>query len=379
MTHIIVGMSGGVDSSLTAALLIEQGYSVEGLFMFNWAQDEDAYCTAAEDYAVAAEVASDLGIKLHRADFSREYRERVFAHFLDEYRRGRTPSPDLLCNREIKFREFLNYALQLGADAIATGHYARVEQTTDRARLLLAVDQNKDQTYFLSAVDGEAFRRVLFPLGAYTKPQVREMAQQRGLVNYQRKDSTGICFIGERPMREFLGRYMEAQRGRIVDDGGHDLGEHPGLCFFTIGQRKGLGIGGQKHASDAPWYVYGKDIQSGTLQVTQNEQHPALHCHVARLETPHWLHPTLAPKDGWRGHARIRHRQALQPCRLQQDEGGQLLCRFDSAQWAIAPGQSAVFYDGDECIGSAVIESGVSVEGLAAAVASGPEQALNPL
>ena len=379
MTHVIVGMSGGVDSSLTAALLIEQGYSVEGLFMFNWAQDEDAYCTAADDYAVAADVAGDLGIKLHRADFSEQYRQRVFAHFLEEYQRGRTPSPDLLCNREIKFREFLNYARQLGADLIATGHYARVEQLEARARLLQAIDQNKDQTYFLSAVDGEAFRHVLFPLGEYTKPQVREMAQQRGLVNYQRKDSTGICFIGERPMREFLGRYMQAQRGRIVDDGGHDLGEHPGLCFFTIGQRKGLGIGGQKHASDAPWYVYAKDLDSGALRVTQNEQHPALHCPVAKLETPHWLHPTLAPHNGWRGHARIRHRQALQPCTLQQDESGAWLCHFDKAQWAIAPGQSAVFYAGEECIGSAVIEAAASAVDTAQSKVDGHENASNPL
>lgn len=376
MTHVIVGMSGGVDSSLTAALLLEQGYSVEGLFMFNWAQDEDAYCTAAEDYAVAAEVAADLGIKLHRADFSQEYRERVFSHFLDEYRRGRTPSPDLLCNREIKFREFLNYASQLGADAIATGHYARNEHRAGRAHLLQAVDQNKDQTYFLAAVDGQAFERVLFPLGEFTKPEVREMAQARGLVNYQRKDSTGICFIGERPMREFLSRYMESQGGRIIDDSGHDLGEHPGLCFFTIGQRKGLGIGGQKHAKDSPWYVYAKDTQSETLYVTQDENHPALHCQEARLEPPHWLHH--APDEAvWRGHARIRHRQPLQACTLTLDRGGASL-RFDAPQWAIAPGQSAVFYDGDECIGSAVIDHAMPAA-QAASAAVRPELSQNPV
>lgn len=367
MTHIIVGMSGGVDSSLTAALLLEQGHSVEGLFMFNWAQDEDAYCTAAEDYAVAAQVAADLGIKLHRADFSREYRERVFTHFLEEYRRGRTPSPDLLCNREIKFREFLDYARQLGADAIATGHYARLDHSGGRSRLLQAVDQNKDQTYFLAAVDGQALDHVLFPLGEFTKPQVREMAQARGLVNYQRKDSTGICFIGERPMREFLSRYLTTQRGRMIDDAGHDLGEHPGLCFFTIGQRKGLGIGGQKHATDAPWYVYAKDEHSATLYVTQNEQHPALNCRVAELETPHWLHeaPAAAP---WRGRARIRHRQVLQDCTLELD-GDTAVLSFDTPQWAIAPGQSAVFYQDEECLGSAVIARAVPEQGAAPDVA----------
>ena len=359
MAYIIIGMSGGVDSSLAASLLLEQGHQVEGLFMFNWAQDEDAYCTAADDFAVATQVASDLGIRLHRADFSEQYRERVFQHFLDEYAAGRTPSPDLLCNREIKFGEFLRHARQLGADYVATGHYARIEHGETRSRLLLAEDENKDQTYFLAAVDGEAFKQVLFPLGDYTKPQVREMAQQRGLLNYQRKDSTGICFIGERPMREFLSRYLETQAGLIVDQDGHQVGKHPGLCYFTIGQRKGLGVGGQKHAADAPWYVYAKDSASGELRVTQNQQHPLLHCASAELAPPHWLHPSLASpssesSEPWRGQARIRHRQALQDCRLVFDDGHYRL-DFDQSQWAIAAGQYAVLYKGNECVGCAEI------------------------
>lgn len=347
-------MSGGVDSSLTAALLLEQGHSVEGLFMFNWAQDEDAYCTAAEDYAVAAQVASDLGIRLHRADFSQQYRERVFAHFLEEYQAGRTPSPDLLCNREIKFDVFLKYARQLGADAIATGHYARLDHQPQRSRLLLAQDQNKDQTYFLASVHGDALHHVLFPLGEYSKPQVRDMAQARGLFNHQRKDSTGICFIGERPMREFLSRYMQAQAGDIVDDQGHVVGQHPGLCYFTIGQRKGLGVGGQKHALDAPWFVYAKQAGSKQLRVTQNAQHPALQRRQATLQQPHWI-AGQPPELPWRGLARIRHRQALQACTLQAQDGERLQIQFDDPQWAIAPGQYAVLYQQQECLGCAVI------------------------
>lgn len=354
MAHIIVGVSGGVDSALTAALLLEQGHQVEGLFMFNWAQDEDAYCTAAEDYAVAAQVCKDLGIALHRADFSQDYQQRVFAHFLDEYRAGRTPSPDLLCNREIKFKEFLRYAKTLGAEFIATGHYARLRRDAQGTHLLRAQDQNKDQTYFLAAVEPGAFAQVLFPLGEYSKPQVRQMASERGLVNYQRKDSTGICFIGERPMREFLSRYLSDQQGEIVDDTGHVLGSHPGLCYFTIGQRRGLGVGGQAHATEAPWYVYAKQQDSGRLRVTQNPDHPALRRVSARVDTPQWLFPPAEDGSIWRGQARIRHRQALQNCELRQADGLFTL-HFEQAQWAIAPGQYAVFYQGEECLGCAVI------------------------
>ena len=333
MSRILVGMSGGVDSSLTAALLLEQGHEVEGLFMFNWSEDEDAYCTAADDYETARQVASDLGIKLHRADFSKQYRERVFAHFLDEYRAGRTPSPDLLCNREIKFNEFLHYAQSLGAEYIATGHYARLDHQAGQTRLLMAEDQNKDQTYFLASVHGEALSKVLFPLGDYTKPQVRDMAQARGLVNYQRKDSTGICFVGERPMREFLSRYLQGQAGKIIDDQGHVVGQHPGLCYFTIGQRRGLGVGGQKHAKDAPWFVYAKERQTQTLRVTQNAEHPELRRKDARLRDAHWLsgHAVDLP---WRGTARIRHRQTPQACELKYADG-QLHIVFDEPQWAI--------------------------------------------
>lgn len=353
MAHIIVGVSGGVDSALTAALLLEQGHQVEGLFMFNWAQDEDAYCTAAEDYAVAAQVCKDLGIVLHRADFSQDYQQRVFAHFLDEYRAGRTPSPDLLCNREIKFKEFLRYAKTLGAEFIATGHYARLRRDAQGTHLLRAQDQNKDQTYFLAAVEPGSFERVLFPLGDYSKPLVRQMAGERGLVNYQRKDSTGICFIGERPMREFLSQYLSDQTGDIVDDGEHVLGRHPGLCYFTIGQRKGLGVGGQSHAADAPWYVYAKEQDTGRLRVTQNAHHPQLRRSSTRISPPQWLYAPASPQI-WRGQARIRHRQPLQDCELRQD-GGLFSLHFEQAQWAIAPGQYAVFYQDRECLGCAVI------------------------
>ncbi len=357
MTKIIVGISGGVDSSLAAALLLEQGYAVEGLFMFNWAEDEDAYCTAADDFREAARVAADLGICLHRADFSREYKERVFAHFLDEYRAGRTPSPDLLCNREIKFGSFLEHARSLGAEAVATGHYARLRHDADGAHLLQAADQDKDQTYFLADVRREALADVLFPLGRFTKPQVRRMAAERGLHNYQRKDSTGICFIGERPMREFLARYLDGTDGEIVDDGGVVLGRHPGLCYFTIGQRRGLGIGGQAHAVEAPWYVYAKEVDSGRLRVTQNARHPLLYCHGAVLAPPRWIHPP-ATIEGWRGTARIRHRQSPQACRLEHLNGSWTL-RFDEPQWAIAAGQYAVLYQGEECLGCAIIDAAV--------------------
>lgn len=354
MAHVIVGVSGGVDSALSAALLMEQGHRVEGLFMFNWAEDEDAYCTAAEDFEVARQVCADLGIPLHRADFSRQYQQRVFAHFLAEYRAGRTPSPDLLCNREIKFKEFLNYATSLGCDYVATGHYADLRRDAQGTHLIQAADTNKDQTYFLAAVEPGSFDKVLFPLGRHTKQEVRQMAQTRGLVNYQRKDSTGICFIGERPMREFLSRYMEAQGGDIVDDHNHVLGSHPGLCFFTIGQRKGLGIGGQAHASDAPWYVYAKEQDAQRLRVTQDANHPSLRRCQTRVAEPQWLFTPDNPRH-WRGKARIRHRQALQDCELRFTDGIFTL-EFDEAQWAIAPGQYAVFYQGDECLGCAVIQ-----------------------
>ncbi len=361
MTKIIVGMSGGVDSSLTAALLLEQGHAVEGLFMFNWSEDEDAYCTAAEDYREAARVAADLGISLHRADFSARYRERVFAHFLDEYRAGRTPSPDLLCNREIKFGSFLAHARNLGAEQIATGHYARLRQDADGPHLLLAADQDKDQTYFLADVRPEALAEVRFPLGDFTKPQVRRMAAERGLHNYQRKDSTGICFIGERPMREFLARYLDGIDGDIVDDGGRVLGKHPGLCYFTIGQRRGLGIGGQAHAADAPWYVYAKELDGQRLRVTQDPEHPLLHCSRAVLSEPHWIRQP-AQLDGWVGQARIRHRQVPQDCRLEREDERWIL-RFARPQWAIAAGQYAVLYAGEECLGCAVIDAARPTDG----------------
>ncbi|MEM7084240.1 MAG: tRNA 2-thiouridine(34) synthase MnmA [Pseudomonadota bacterium] len=348
---VIVGMSGGVDSSVSAALLIEQGYSVEGLFMVNWQEDEEAYCTAAEDFQDARAVCAHLGIPLHQADFSAEYRQQVFAYFLAEYRAGRTPNPDVLCNREIKFGAFYAYAKRLGADLIATGHYARVDTTGDRVRLLKGLDDNKDQSYFLHQSPVDALSRTLFPLGALPKEDVRERAFELGLHNHQRKDSTGICFIGERPFKEFLARYIPAQPGLIVTDDGHPAGEHDGLMYHTLGQRQGLKIGGLKGYPDGAWYVVDKHLDTNTLIIGQGAQHPLLLSDSLRTGPVTWINtPTSATL-----HAKIRYRQRDQACRIVPHSDG-LVVMFDEAQRAVAPGQFIVFYEGDECLGGAVIE-----------------------
>ncbi|MGB1580198.1 MAG: tRNA 2-thiouridine(34) synthase MnmA [Nevskiales bacterium] len=351
---VIVGLSGGVDSSVSALILQQQGYEVEGLFMFNWAEDESGYCEAAEDFQQARAVAQELGIPLHQADFSAEYRERVFSEFLEEYAAGRTPNPDLLCNREIKFKSFLDYALRLGADHIATGHYAQLQQTGDQTRLLRAVDANKDQTYFLALVDGQALQHCLFPLGSLHKPEVRDIAAKAGLPNYARKDSTGICFIGERPMREFLGQYLKREPGPIysLDHDGREIGQHEGLIFHTLGQRKGLGLGGISDAQEAPWYVIAKNEDDRSLWVSQNAEHPQLMSRQLILRDVHWVNAAPAPSENYQ--ARIRHRQALQHCQLgQHDDSYQL--EFEQPQRAAAPGQYAVLYDGDICLGGGCI------------------------
>jgi tRNA-specific 2-thiouridylase len=350
---ILVGMSGGVDSSVTAWLLQQQGYDVEGLFMFNWAEDESGYCDAADDYQNALSVCEELGIPLHRADFSTEYRERVFQSFLDGYAAGHTPNPDVLCNREIKFKSFLEYALRLGADKIATGHYAGVREVNDRAQLVMAKDHNKDQTYFLALVTEQALRHVLFPLAAFTKPEVRAMANEAGLPNHARKDSTGICFIGERPMREFLGGYLEAAPGPIysLDHAGRQIGEHQGLLFHTLGQRRGLGLGGMQDASDAPWFVVHKNMADNSLWVSQQSDHPQLMSSSAELNESHWIGD--APALPLRCKARIRHRQALQDCTVHSLDGTStgLTVDFDQPQRAVAAGQYIVFYRDDLCLG----------------------------
>lgn len=349
--RIIVGLSGGVDSSVAALRLLEAGHPVEGLFMQNWAEDEEGYCQAAEDFQDARAVCELLGIPLHRVDFSREYRERVFAAFLDGYRRGVTPNPDVLCNREIKFGSFLAHARRLGAELIATGHYAR---TDGSGRLLRAADAGKDQTYFLHAVDRDALRATRFPLGELHKREVRAIAKANGLPNHDRKDSTGICFIGERPFAEFLGRYLPDVPGDIEDPEGRRLGRHAGLSRYTLGQRQGLQIGGVAGRSDAPWYVAGKDPERNVLVVVQGHDHPALLERRLVAADPHWIAgmPPALPLDCT---ARTRHRQPDQPCRVTTTPGGGLAVVFERPQRALTPGQFIVFYAGEVCLGGGTI------------------------
>jgi len=354
MSLVIVGLSGGVDSAVAAHRLLEAGHTVEGLFMFNWAEDETGYCQAADDFASAQAVADHLGIVLHRADFSREYLDRVFQHFLDEYAAGRTPNPDLLCNREIKFAPFREHALRLGADRIATGHYA----DTRDGLLYRAADERKDQTYFLALVSSEQLQQVEFPLAPLQKSEVRRIAESIDLPNHDRRDSTGICFIGERNFADFLGDHLQDQPGPICDDTGRRIGEHRGLWRFTIGQRRGVGVGGVKGAPEAPWFVCGKEPASRTLIVTQNLDHPALAGRSLTAGDIHWIGPP--PALPGRCQARIRHRQPLMDCEVQPEviAGRQRLhVHFDESPWAIAPGQYVVFYDGRRCLGGAVIEA----------------------
>jgi tRNA-uridine 2-sulfurtransferase len=350
--RIIVGMSGGVDSSVAALRLLEAGHDVQGLFMSNWAEDEEGYCQSAEDFQDAREVCDLLGIPLHRADFAREYREQVFAAFLAGYRAGITPNPDVLCNREIKFGRFLEHAVRLGAARIATGHYAR---TDGRGRLLRAADPGKDQTYFLHAVSREALRRTLFPLGDLHKREVRAIAKASGLPNHDRKDSTGICFIGERPFAEFLGRYVDDEAGEIEDPEGRRLGRHQGLSRYTLGQRQGLRVGGIAGAGDAPWYVAGKDPARNVLLVVQGQDHPLLFSDALTAAEPHWIEGA-APALPLRCTARTRHRQPDRPCRVEALADGRLGVRFEAPQRALTPGQFIVFYDGELCLGGATIE-----------------------
>jgi tRNA-specific 2-thiouridylase len=352
---VILGLSGGVDSAVAALLLKEQGWQVEALFMKNWEEDDDAeYCSAAEDLADARAVADRLDIPLHTMNFSAEYWDRVFSYFLEEYRAGRTPNPDVLCNREIKFKAFLDHALGMGADCIATGHYARV--ACDRScHLLRAGDENKDQTYFLYMLGQRALKHSLFPLGDHSKPQVREMARQAGFSNYQKKDSTGICFIGERRFRDFLSTYLPANPGRIQTPEGQVIGEHQGLMYYTMGQRQGLGIGGRKDANDAPWFVAGKDLENNILIAVQGHNHPLLFSSALEAEQLHWI-TGQAPGEKLHCQARCRHRQPLQDCEA-HIHGDKMTVVFDQPQRAITPGQSVVLYLGQECLGGGIIRS----------------------
>ena len=355
--HIVVGLSGGVDSSVSAWLLKEQGYRVSGLFMVNWTEDEEGYCSSAQDYQDARAVCEELDIPLHRVDFSREYRDRVFAKFLADYQVGKTPNPDVLCNREVKFQPFREYALRLGADWIATGHYARIAHSADGPRLLRSVTEDKDQTYFLAAVAREHLDRVLFPVGGLSKPEVREIARKAGLPVHRKKDSTGICFIGEREFREFLSRYLKPNPGPILDDGGTLIGEHQGLMYYTPGQRRGLMIGGRKGAREAPWYVAAKDPARNALIVSQDSQHPLLMSQEVETEPFQWIRrpePLPGPRPGAL-QARIRHRQALQDCHAEPLEDGGLRVHFVQPQRAAVSGQFLVLYDGEECLGGGEI------------------------
>ena len=353
--RVIVGLSGGVDSAVAALRLLKQGYAVEALFMKNWDEDDQTdHCPAEQDLADAEAVAQQLGIKLHRISFSTEYWDRVFAYFLEEYRAGRTPNPDVMCNKEIKFRAFLDYALSLGADFIATGHYARIECDANGAHLCKGKDPEKDQSYFLHLLDQSQLQRTLFPLGELHKTEVRRVAEQAGFVNHAKKDSTGICFIGERKFSDFLAQYLPAQPGEIMSTEGDVLGTHQGLMFHTQGQRQGLGIGGRAGDSGEPWYVVDKDLVSNRLIIAQGNDHPALFHPALSAEQVHWIDPS-APDLPLRCQAKIRYRQSDQHCTVTAAANGNLQVDFDSPQRAITPGQAVVFYQGDHCLGGATI------------------------
>ena len=354
---VIVGMSGGVDSSVAALLLIEQGYQVEGLFMKNWDEDDGSeYCTAIADLADAQQVCDKLGITLHTANFAADYWDNVFEHFLEEYRAGRTPNPDILCNREIKFKVFLDYAQILGADYIATGHYTRVDNATGHARLLKGLDNNKDQSYFLHAVEERAFAKSLFPVGELDKPEVRAIADKHGFVTSDKKDSTGICFIGERRFKDFLEQYIPAQPGVMETPEGVTMGEHQGLMFYTIGQRQGLGIGGVKDSGDAPWYTLDKDLERNVLIVGQGSEHPRLFNDHLAASGINWINGQPSAAEPLHCMAKTRYRQPDQGCSVQVDTQGSCVVSFNEPQRAVTPGQSVVFYQGDCCLGGGVIE-----------------------
>jgi len=351
---VMLGISGGVDSSVAALLLQRAGYEVEGLFMQNWEEDDrSGPCTTDADRKDAVAVCGRLGIPFHARNFAAEYWDGVFEHFLAEYRAGRTPNPDVLCNREIKFKTFLDEAHALGADRIATGHYARVDCVDGRYRLLRAVDAAKDQSYFLHALGQQQLAATLFPLGGIEKPRVREMAREAALPTHAKKDSTGICFIGERDFRGFLSQYIPARRGEMRTPDGELIGEHQGVMYYTLGQRNGLGIGGRHGAGGEAWYVVGKDVAANVLYVAQGGENHWLYSRRLRSETPSWV-DGAAPATRFRCTARTRYRQADQACEVSVTDGG-LEVRFDEPQRAVTPGQSVVLYDGEVCLGGAVI------------------------
>jgi tRNA-specific 2-thiouridylase len=389
--RVVVGLSGGVDSAVTAHLLKAQGHEVVGIFMKNWEDDDDdEYCSTRQDFLDAASVADVLGIEIEHVNFAAEYKDRVFESFLREYQAGRTPNPDVLCNAEIKFKAFLDHAMRLGAEKIATGHYARVREVDGRAgagpsqggprplggqersdvgapvfQLLKGLDPLKDQSYFLHRLTQAQLSKSMFPVGHLPKTEVRRIAAEIGLPNAKKKDSTGICFIGERPFREFLNKYLSHQPGPIKDERGRTLGQHVGLSFYTLGQRQGLGIGGVKDkraprggGEHAPWFVAAKDLPNNTLIVVQGHDHPLLLSPALTADDLSWTagHPPATAHAA----AKTRYRQADAPCSVGFDDAGQLLLRFPEPQWAVTPGQSAVLYDGEVCLGGGVISAALA-------------------
>jgi len=351
-----VGMSGGVDSSVAALLLKRQGYRVSGLFMKNWEDDDtEEYCSSRDDLVDAVATAERLGIEIDVVNFSSEYKERVFRDFLHEYEAGRTPNPDILCNAEIKFRAFLDHAIGLGADYIATGHYAQVRPAEDSFQLLKAEDGTKDQSYFLYRLTQDQLSRTLFPLGQLHKRQVREIAREEGLPVHDKKDSTGICFIGERPFREFLGRYLPPRPGEIHTLDGRAVGRHEGLMYYTIGQRQGLRIGGSRDGDGEPWYVVAKDRERNRLIVVQGREHPALYHGRLRANDLTWV-SGIAPHCNWVYSAKTRYRQKDAPCTIDSVSASQCTIDFAEPQWAITPGQSVVVYESQVCLGGGIIE-----------------------
>ena len=364
-TPVIVGLSGGVDSSVAALLLKQQGYDVSAVFMKNWNEDDnEGYCPAEEDFADAQSIAAELDIPFHGVNFAPEYWDNVFAYFLAEYKAGRTPNPDILCNKEIKFKVFLDYALAQGAEKIATGHYARVKEEQGQFYLLKGKDNNKDQSYFLYTLGQYPLSKTLFPVGELEKPQVRHLAETRQLATWDKKDSTGICFIGERDFNQFLSRYLPAQPGDMVTPEGEVVGRHKGLMYHTLGQRKGLGIGGRRTSgktdshSGKPWFAAQKDLQNNRLIVVQGKDHPLLYSQSLTASDLHWV-SGQPPQPPFHCTAKTRYRQPDQDCVITAIEtsaqNSQCMVEFDSPQFAVTPGQSVVFYDGEICLGGGVI------------------------
>lgn len=346
-------MSGGVDSSVTALLLKEQGYEVQGIYMKNWEKDDtDLYCHSAQDVYDAKQVADKIGIPISSVNFADKYWDKVFTHFLSEYAAGRTPNPDILCNTEIKFKAFLEHALSLGADKIATGHYAQVVKQDGEFQLLKALDHTKDQSYFLHGLNQDQLKYAMFPLGQIRKSQVRDIASAHDFINAGKKDSTGICFIGERKFKTFLQDYIPAQPGNIVTPDGKIIGRHEGLMYYTLGQRQGLGIGGVADADESPWFVARKNLQDNTLMVVQGTDHPALFQDSLKVSTLHWI--GAAPTLPYSCTAKTRYRQADQPCTITENDSGYTVT-FDTPQRSITPGQSVVFYQGEHCLGGGII------------------------